>query len=486
MVRESDLVAGSGGEEFIDDRLEPVTQDNVSVDVHIGPEDAFEFVDGEVHPDSTGTTFADARRYHALQLEIDISNSSESNIVIGQVIGDGHNIPPSEGDPLDEEESPEVITVDVDNELMEYRDSADAEITRLFTGVISNKSRMAAGMFEFVAFWPGFNELQEGTVDVTVPPTTRQLEEDMLWKLDYDHRRTTTSVIAERIGEKITSGTKFPYQINLREGGYDIGGIKSGDDTEITVDNPANADITTDDATGALTRAVEASNAVWDIDRWGTFTVGPAIPEGDVGNGVPTTIKAHKLRYITDSDAGMRSPIWNSIQVIGDGVVSQDGWAASGMVNENPAVFADDVEGTEDTEGAVQRSGELAEPTFVYRNMEINTTKEAKNVLEDLKEELRSQMAGGQVTVVGHPELWPGDAIELPDAPDQPFNLERFLVTRVTHHINNDDGFITVIEVGGQTNAVETVFSDDENFPEPPLEDREYGEILELEDYLPL
>ena len=68
---------------------------------------------------------------------------------------------------------------------------------------------------------------------------------------------------------------------------------------------------------------------------------------------------------------------------------------------------------------------------------------------------------GGHVEVVGHPEVWPGDAIELPDARDQPLGLDRFLVKKVIHRLNSKNGFMTRIECGGVTNAADTVFVSD-------------------------
>jgi len=97
--------------------------------------------------------------------------------------------------------------------------------------------------------------------------------------------------------------------------------------------------------------------------------------------------------------------------------------------------------------------------------------------MDQLREEIREQAAGGFIEVIGHPEVWPGDAIELPDAESQPFGLERFGVRRVIHRINNQGGFMTRIECAGLTNGVETLFEQD--LKDLIQEQKEYENIVD-------
>lgn len=463
-IRGHGMTPGDSETSSRDEPLQQITHDNIFNDVFIGPESAFTFSDGETHVNSvfdptTGEEAAgQARRYKILNLEIELTNNNLSNIAFGVLVGDGHNIPPNTGTRFvrqeDEEEGgadgPEVITIDVDNELMEMRPDADGEITRMFTGVVTNASRVESHAFEFVAFWPGFNELQNGTIEVsTAFPIINDITpipENAANAIEDTNQRVKASYLAKEIGQRVTDDSIFGYDINITEDGTNINGTPAGRDKQISTTTDQ---ISTEDAQGLVNRITEATNSVWEVDRHGQFSIGPPVPDGDI----PTGARVHKLRYLTDADAGRTSPMWRSVKVVGDGVVSQDGWESSSMAAEEPVVLKENV---------VDNEEELSDPTFVYRNFEIDTVEEAKDVLEKLTDKLREQLASGEVEVVGHPEVWPGDSIEMPDSRDQPFASERFLITKIVHRLNNSDGFLTKIEVGGQTNASRAFFEGDE------------------------
>lgn len=436
---------------YTDPPLASVVEDNIDISVYMGPSDAFDVINDRLFPNDR------ARQYDVLSLEIELTNSTETNYVIGEVVGRGHNIKPREGSTFRSDwPEQDIITIDIDNELTEAQRDSD-EITRAFTGVISNASRLGSDRFEFMAFWPGFNELQNSEVIVSPPPGLVSAE-----MVDYSSRRILISRLARSIGVRLTLDTPFTYNINVAPGGVVVGTrpngteITAGSDLEVTVDS-WRMPITTENSDGLLTRIEEASNSIWDVDRWGNFYFGAPQPS------------SHKLRYITETSAGLQSPAWRSVRVIGDGVVSEDGWSNSALINERPIAIKENIDDSDIDEG-------LAEPTFTYRNMEINTQAEAREVKNKILEELREQMASGEIRVVGHPEVWPGDAVEMPDSRNQPFGLERFLVKKVTHRINSSDGFLTIIEVGGITNAAETTFEDE--IPEPDKRyDSEYSQV---------
>jgi hypothetical protein len=428
--------------EYIDEPLDPFVRDNIEIDCIIG-----------------------GKQYLVTDLEVHLTDGSASNYADGIVIPSGHNSKPTVGD--------DTITIDIDNRLTEERRDTD-EITRIFTGIISNSSRIEEkDAFEFLAFWPGFNEIQNGSYKVErVPPKTAesaiQDAGTIPRKVNYTNRRQYASAIAEGIGEFVTRNSQFDFEIFINDTGEEVNGIEYASDTRLLLDGFDQPLVVDGTDEGVLERIVKATNSVWEVDRYGNFYIGPPTPDGDV----PTAVTSHKLRYMTETSAGKQSPAWQSVAVVGDGVVSKDGWSSNALISENPQKFASPITtqnrgDVQQIEESLEESEQLADPTFVYTNLEINTAEEAKHVLNKIKEDIRKQEANGHITVVGHPAIWPGDAVELPDSRDQPFGLERFAVGKVIHRINNSDGFLTKIEVMGQTNATAGLYSDEVEVPPP-------------------
>ena len=438
--------------EFIDDPLPPVTQDNIDIELRIGPDDTFErrSVKGSEEPKVAPTEAA--REYDIIDAEIELSNiTDETNYIEAIVVGVDNNIPPSEGDPLNSRDRPEVVTLDVKNQLTEAERDGQ-EIDRIFTGVVANAARLGDHRFKMTAFWPGFNEIKDGRITTSPPPSFSDFiaatggptsgTTPNFKTTDNSFRKNKISTIIDRVGRRVTRNSIFDYQTNLADGGVLVGERPNGEEIRNGFDQEVTRDGVREEIDTVLDDLSLKSESVWNVDRYGDFYFGAIQPD------------SHKLRYMTETSAGKQSPAWRSVRVIGDGIVSQDGWGASAQINEDPEKVLGNIDGTSVEDG-------LAEPVFEYRNMEINTEKEASHVMNELREEIRDQAAGGFIEVIGHPEVWPGDAIELPDAESQPFGLERFGVRRVIHRINNQDGFMTRIECGGLTNGTETVFEDD-------------------------
>lgn len=423
--------------EYVDEPLDSVTQDNIDIDLRIDGAGSFKRGSHPATEREVLQPLDDAREYDIIEAEVELIDGAKANYLKATVVGVGHNILPSEGDPTNIDDAPEIVTLDVNNELTENERDSN-EITRIFTGTVANASRLGNGMMEFVAFWPGSNEIKSEDV-VIVPPAALL---NFAGNPDYSPRRKQISQFARMISWRVTGGTVFDYNINVADGGVLVGTrngeeLRNGYDIEVTVDSWRES------INDLLDTMALKSESIWEVDRYGDFYFGAVDPE------------AHKLRYITDNSAGKTSPAWRSVQVIGDGVVSEDGWDASALINESPEQVQGNISDAE------KDSDQLVEPTFTYRNMEINTQEEAQHVMNELRENIREQAASGYVEVIGHPEVWPGDAIELPDAPNQPFQRDRFGVKKVIHRLNNDDGFMTRIECGGLTEAKETLYQGD-------------------------
>lgn len=435
-----------------DDLLSTVTRDNLDISITIGPDSAETFSAERLNSDNFPE---DGKEYFTTELEVHLSIGSDSNYATGLIVPDGHEDSPSVGDPLGTEE-PDIITIDVDNSLSEERPGTNGEITRIFTGVISNISKVQDGLYEFTAFWPGFNFIQNGSIEFQQPgvDTYEATHANAKFAVgDVSGQLRYSGDVASTIVQRMRKQSRFPAGHSIVEGGYDVNGVKYSKDERVKFENNKTALTQEAPNEGVLTSLVNSTNSIWVIDRYGRFWIGPPTPIQDEPQ-IPTSSSAHKLRYITETSAGKQSPAWQSIIVIGDGVASRDGWESNAQINSNPAKFKSDVV----PKTLVDEEG-LAEPVFKYVNLEINTAAEAGNVLEKLRENIKEQQASGEITVVGHPELWPGGSIEMPNSINQPFNNERFTIRKIKHRINNSDGFVTKIEVGGQTNSSEGVFT---------------------------
>lgn len=461
--------------DFIDDPLDPVAKDNIDVEVRIGPAQ-----DGLDETNAPVNSFD----YIPTELEVHLTEGTASNYAIGHLVPDGHNRKPSPRTDAAIEDGltdADVIAIDVDNELTEQRPNT-GEVTRIFTGILSNASRIESGLYEFMAFWPGYEEIQNGSTIVSLPPP--EYEEYSYGGRTYqypvyENRWQYASIIAEDVAQDVTNDTPFGYDISITDEGTDVGGISYGDDQQMYMDSSYVPITLEGNDEGALERVVSVTNSVWEVDRYGDFLIGPPVPDGEQR----TAVTSHKLRYITETSAGIRSPQWRSVVVIGDGVVSQDGWGSNAQINEDPQSFYDNVNGEQtavasDFNADIRRD-ELAKPVFEYVNLEIQTADEARKVLEKIKEKIRKQYAGGEITVVGHPAVWPGDAVEMPDSENQPYGLERFGVGKVVHRLNNSDGFLTKIQVVGMTNANATTFAGE---VKPPSENQRYDSYYSEEE----
>ncbi|AGM11353.1 late control GPD [Halogranum tailed virus 1] len=199
-------------------------------------------------------------------------------------------------------------------------------------------------------------------------------------------------------------------------------------------------------AAKVLDELSEAANAIWWIDANNTLQFGP------------TNTAAHKLSWVTETSAGKQTPPYKSVKVVGDNIVSTEGWARSQMLSEATGLSQGQLQrlGAEDEEiGA----GGLVPPTFTYRNESIKTQAEAEQIRNRILDELQQQQAGGHVTIVGRPMIDILDVIEMPDSfgrtstsPDEESEFiepAQYIVQKVEHRLSGQDGYVTRIECGG-------------------------------------
>lgn len=329
------------------------------------------------------------------------------------------------------------FTLDVDTDIRAT--TPGPEVTRLFTGNIANMTPMGDGSFEAIAN----DRTQEPFLDDETG-AGRDIQNDTIVIArptagpggtisNVGDRSLRVSEIIEKICEKLDI-PQDERHINVERGGKNVGETPNGETILKGFDAKIEFEAWVINIQDALTRAEEASNAYWWFDRYGEFHFGPLIPDED--------IRSYEMQFITDSSAGLTTPPYRSVKVIGDGVASEEGWTRSSMISESKYTTGGNVYVDED-------SAELAEPTFVYRNMEISTASEADNVRNKIVDKLRKQRASGTITLVGFPELYPNDAVQMPNDESQPMGGERYGVNSVTHRLNSSDGFITKVEVEG-------------------------------------
>lgn len=353
--------------------------------------------------------------------------------------------------------------LEADNELISNRDTDAEEDNLLFSGNLANISPTGETSYEAIAYDPSQQAFAEtegdggSIMNQTVRVGAPKFSYNAMFTGSSGVTYQPVSIKASELLDRIVDTLNLDdVDIQLSETGQVIsgdGGIYSaGFDTTIEFDKYR---VSVKDA---LQKAKEWTKSEWWFDKEGTFHF-----------GVPEPSK-HALRYITDASAGKVTPPYQSIRVIGSGSASQEGRARTSMNIEDKIVFEAELAIDEDKRGQTvpnkNPSGELPEPTFEYRNLEISNDAQAENVIDKIAEELIEQEASGTVTVVGFPEVVPLDGIVMPQAdnpdaenysPNQPMGGATYNVYKVTHFLNSEDGFITQIEVAGVSGVTKTV-----------------------------
>jgi len=248
---------------------------------------------------------------------------------------------------------------------------------------------------------------------------------------------------------KRETGIDLEYEIDLTEsirtdygyGRYAATGVIASD-----TDGLIAREFTGETAASILNDLSESSNSTWWIDSRNKLYFGP------------TKTAKHKLSWVTDTTAGKQTPPYKSVKVIGDNIVSNEGWNKAQMLSESTGFSGRTLEGL-GVENELVGSGGLTPPTYTYRNEGIKTQEEAETTANKLLNELQQQQSGGSVTIVGRPMIDTLDIIEMPDSFGRTAESDtsdtnfiepaQYLVQKVTHTLNGRDGFTTKIECGG-------------------------------------
>lgn len=345
---------------------------------------------------------------------------------------------------------------ETDNNVRDLIDNTSDDVeddALLFDGRLANISPIGTNLYEIIAYDPGQQSFNIGGESGSI----------INQKLDF----TGTSVGFRQPGEaedNNVTGDHSDTAVNIIESIVDEAGLDSR--TTILED-----DFKTNPPRGsrrqtrilfeklvvpvkeALNRIREATNTEWWFDKDGTFYFGdPSNPE--LPESARTSV--YETSLITDTSAGITTPPYQSVRVIGEGVATTEGWTGNSAIQDIndqivvEANIAQPSSGGEQAEKVILLDpDDLQQPTFKYINAELATDRQAQNTALKIANELIKQQAEGSVTVVGMPEVQPLDGIVMPNTENQPMGGQLYGVYAVRHKLNASDGFKTEIEVSG-------------------------------------
>lgn len=169
-----------------------------------------------------------------------------------------------------------------------------------------------------------------------------------------------------------------------------------------------------------LKKVARWGDAAWWVDATNTVVVTENIT-GETGSW--------DLDYIRDASPGKRTPAYQSVRVTGASAVSRRGLGYRYLISSQPII-------------ATAGSGE---PTYEFHDNDIQTREQAKNVAKAIKKRLDAQQKAGWVELVGREAIRPFDDVTMP----ADLGSEAYLVSSIEHTIDDRDGFVTRLNLGG-------------------------------------
>jgi len=271
--------------------------------------------------------------------------------------------------------------------------------TKVFTGQISQVKKMNSddgkkqnkGAYRFNVINSMYKLMNEKTnIDITDPTPVSQVVEESIKGLD--------------VRAKVSPSNDVPIRMERN--------------------NAVVADILDDLA--------KKSNSIWKVDSYDVLDFGK--PE----------IEEHELELITDTSAGKQTPPYRSVRVLGDNIVSRDGWNKRYMTGDTRVISEWHIEQSDDGSYSVAK-GIGEQPIFPYKDKEIQTQEQADNIGENLANDLAKQAQGGWINVVGREDIGPLDYVSVPEF----LGGETYLVAGTIHTLTDSDGYKTRITCGG-------------------------------------
>lgn len=415
--------------------------------------------------------------WHISELEVELSQASTPNYVhiVSMVPAADTDVPNDLQDLRGRD-----FELSVDTSLESESRSSDS--STLFIGKLANISNIDGYAYEGIAYDPSqqaFSGLGSDNTDLESGSLLNQrvliAASSQGRSIEYTYKAGTRRVtrtkkasdVIDTIMEQIPSIDEYDNQ--LQEGGVDRGNTTGAYNPEILFKR-------VDPTVGqALEKIANETKSEYWFDKHGVFHI-----------GLPDPI-AHELSLITDASAGVNTPAYQSVRVVGSGIASEKGQRLAHIEPKERFV----VEGTIGITGnnkyqPILSPDRLPEPIFTYRSNEINTQKQAKNVAKSIINKLGKQESDGKITVTGFPEIEPFDVVVMPQnddpdginyQPNQGMGGQRYAVHKVVHRINPSDGFKTIIHVSGIVGASKVAVPEEETPDQSTdqLEERELG-----------
>jgi hypothetical protein len=361
--------------------------------------------------------------------------------------------------------------LEADNNLVAVRNSDSnyentdeiEEDSLLFQGRLANISPIGNGLYEAIAYDPGqqafniggesgsvINQKLDFTGSITNPEFVEPEEQR-----DNDVSGTVTIGASTLVEQIVNEAGITDYEIDLgprTPADTDIGDVASqpaGDVvTEYGIEQQVEFNSQVVSVKDALDKVREQTRSEWWFDKRGTFHFG----EPDVS--------AYDITLIKDSSAGITTPPYQSVRVIGSSTATSDGWESTNQVQDDDniivkeAIIARPQAAGKQSERVIildptEEQFQQFQPPFKYINAELSTDEQVQNAALKIADELAKQQASGTITTVGFPEVVPFDGLAVPNTESQPMGGQLYEVYKVTHRLNASDGFITKIEVAG-------------------------------------
>lgn len=382
-----------------------------------------------------------------IELKIHRKQYKESDAVDLLALPDPKENPqavPESGDELIINAGPEQSILDAEKrpqETSERKITSGGRLERLFTGTVSTVQKKGDGSWKLFAFT---HQLDISTTRINLSTggqvNAEKLFENVMFKLDK--KVSDTNLKATDNNDNVN--------VNFEESDSVVYSNRDSFNSPVRSDRVqfATKKNYTNTVAKEVIKDIELSaNSVFWVDKSNTIQFGP--PKS----------KIHKLSFVIESDARVQTPPYRSVKVVGDEisqVSEKTGTSRIELVGDRPKIETQALVQKPSGTYEIQR-GELREPTFVYKDESIRTAREARNVATDLLNRINEQRAEGEIIVPGRPMIDIFDVIEVPDSFAVTKNGTKlppaqYLVKEIIHRVNESDGFVTEITVGGLVN----------------------------------